>query len=79
MPTYALPELVGKTISAINVVYRRYNSSQLWVSFTDGTSYEWYSCKSGILGSKYVNRCTYEELHAKGGDVMFDSTKTELS
>lgn len=79
MRKYALPELIGKTISAINVIYRRRHSSQLWLTFTDGTCYEWYCWDGEIAGSKYLNQCTYKELTVKGGTVKFDSTKEELS
>ncbi len=76
MRTYALPELIGKTIRGIIVKYSGTGpESQLLITFTDGTCYEWYCWDGEITGSKSLDHRTREWILEKGGAVMFDSAK----
>jgi hypothetical protein len=58
LPT-VLPQLVGKTVERTMLVVHPDSRSQLWLFFTDGTSYEFYA-ESEIGGARRPSAMTVE-------------------
>lgn len=71
-------ELIGKTISSIIIKSRRTEPrSQLILTFTDGTGYEWFSWYGDIIAAKSLVFSSRKELLKGDGAILFDSEKDE--
>jgi hypothetical protein len=56
-----LPMLVGKTIARTMMVFHGDGRHQLWLFFTDGTSYEFYG-RGDISGARHPDQTAVEAV-----------------
>ena len=71
-------KLIGKTISGIIVLARCTGPlNQLILTFTDGTSFEWFSWNGDITATKSLMERSHDELLQGDCEILFDSRKDE--
>jgi hypothetical protein len=56
-----LPMMVGKTVTRTMMVFHGDGRHQLWLFFTDGTSYEFYG-RGDISGARHPDRTAVEAV-----------------
>jgi hypothetical protein len=71
-----MEQIVGKTIAHV-IVRERGNTpqSQLFLLFTDGTYYEFYSTEGNIYATRGVERGNTEQVRAymSSGSIVFEA------
>ena len=74
----AMKKLIGKTVSGIIVLARSIGPlNQLILTFTDGTSFEWFSWNGDITATKSLMVRSHNELLQGDCEIVYDSAKDE--